>query len=249
MKQQWWIGLSLGLIAAVVSGQLACTSKSTETSSTVSPSPTVSPLAAVAGSQAPGSAGAPASSAAAIPDSKPAAPGSGSGAASATAIPDKPQPPRTFTLASGRSISIYTASTLSTKSNRSGEVFTASLAQPIVDGDWVIAKQGARVDGVIVKSDPGGRVKGRASMAVRLKRLELADGRGVELSTSSYGVQARGTKKKEALKIGIGAGVGALIGGLAGGGKGAAIGAGAGGGAGRGPVVAARGDAGGSRSE
>ncbi|HEX2489818.1 MAG TPA: hypothetical protein VHR27_10460, partial [Blastocatellia bacterium] len=147
-----------------------------------------------------------------------------------------------FTIRAGAPITIFTAKTLSTKTDKDGERFVASLARPIVDGDWVIAKRGALVEGVVVNSDPGGRVKGRASMTVRLRSLQLADGSAVDLSSSSYTKVARGTKKKDAMKIGIGAGIGAAIGAIAGGGKGAAIGAGAGGGAGTGLVLATRGD-------
>ena len=159
-----------------------------------------------------------------------------------TPKPSEAPPPRTFTLAAGRSLSVWTSSTLSTKTHRSGESFTASLSQPIMDGDWVIAKKGAPVEGVIVNADPGGRVKGVASMTIALKRLTLADGRTVQLSTSSFTQRARTTKKKDAAKIGIGAGLGAAIGAIAGGGKGAAIGAGVGGGAGTATVLATRGD-------
>lgn len=154
-----------------------------------------------------------------------------------------PEPtPRRFTIAAGTPITIYTARTLSTKTDKDGERFVSSLARPIVDDDWVIAKKGAQVEGVVVNSDPGGRVKGRASMTVRLSSLQLADGRTVDISTSSYTKEAKSTKKKDALKVGIGAGIGAAIGAIAGGGKGAAIGAGAGGGAGTGYVLATRGD-------
>ncbi len=159
-----------------------------------------------------------------------------------TAAPTPAPTPRTFTIASGMPIAIYTAKTLSTKTDKDGERFVASLARPIVDDDWVIARKGALVEGVVVNSDPGGRVKGRASMTVRLSSLQLADGRTIDISTSSYTKVAKGTKKKDAMKIGIGAGVGAAIGAIAGGGKGAAIGAGAGGGAGTGYVLATRGD-------
>ena len=159
------------------------------------------------------------------------------------ALPPPPPPtPRMFTLQAGRTISVYTQSTLSTKSNRGGETFVGSLANPIVDGDWVIAKKGALVEGVVVNADPGGRVRGVASMSVALRSIQLADGRTVAIATSSYAKESRTTKEKDAVKIGIGAGIGAAIGAIAGGGKGAAIGAGVGGGAGTATVLATRGD-------
>jgi len=156
--------------------------------------------------------------------------------------PPPPPPPRKFTLASGRALGVITTSSLSTKSNKTGEPFVANLANAIVDGDWTIARKGAEVEGVIANSDPGGRVKGVASISVKLTRLTLADGRKIPISTSAYVVHAKTTKKKDAAKIGIGAGAGAIIGAIAGGGKGAAIGAGVGGGAGTAVVLATRGD-------
>ena len=136
---------------------------------------------------------------------------------------------------------MFTTTTLSTKTSQSGEKFVATLAEPIVDGDWVIAKKGARVEGVVVDADPGDTVKGVASIAVTLESLTLADGRTVPISASHY---RRGEvdQRKDATKIGIATGVGAAIGAIAGGGKGAAIGAGVGGGAGTGVVLATRGD-------
>jgi hypothetical protein len=156
--------------------------------------------------------------------------------------PPPPPPPKVYTLKEGRAIDAFTTTTLSTKTNQTGEKFTATLAEPIVDGDWVVARKGARVEGVIVDSDPGAKVKGVASLAVTLDSLTLADGRTVRLSASHYTRQAKTTKGKDAKKIGIGAGIGTAIGAIAGGGKGAAIGAAVGGGAGTGAVLATRGD-------
>jgi hypothetical protein len=229
-------------VAALLLAQLGCSSKTTENASTAQPSPSPSVATALtsasptpdAASTAASNPGAVASNAAANPGAAPA------NTAGAGAAP--PAPPRVFTIRSGAQISIFTAKELSTKTVKDGDLFTASLARPIVDGDWVIAKRGATVQGVVVNSDPGGRVKGRASMTVKLRSLQLADGRTVDLSTNSYTKEAKGTKKKDAMKIGIGAGIGAAIGAIAGGGKGAAIGAGAGGGAGTGLVLATRGD-------
>jgi hypothetical protein len=226
-------------VGALLLAQLGCSSKSTENAATTQPSPSPSVATALtsvsptpdAASPAASNPGAVASGAAANPGAAPANP---------DAAP--PAPPRVFTIRTGAQISIFTAKELSTKTVKDGDLFTASLARPIVDGDWVIAKRGATVQGVVVNSDPGGRVKGRASMTVKLRSLQLADGRTVNLSTNSYTKEAKGTKKKDAMKIGIGAGIGAAIGAIAGGGKGAAIGAGAGGGAGTGLVLATRGD-------
>jgi hypothetical protein len=137
---------------------------------------------------------------------------------------------------------VRTISTISTKTNKVGESFAATLTESIVEGDWVIAKKGADVEGVIVESDPGGRVKGVATVQVALKRLTLADGRKVAIRTTSVERDAKSSKKKDAAKVGIGAGIGAAIGAIAGGGKGAAIGAGAGGAGGTALVLGTRGD-------
>src|SRR5215471_9687007 len=64
------------------------------------------------------------------------APGQAGVPPAGTPEPPPPPPPRTFTLASGRSIPVFTTSTLTTKSSKSGEQFTCTLATPIVDDDW-----------------------------------------------------------------------------------------------------------------
>jgi hypothetical protein len=80
-------------------------------------------------------------------------------------------------------------------------------------------------------------VKGVAEIAVRLTKLNFANGQVVDIATGSVASRARTTKKSDATKIGIASGVGAAIGAIAGGGKGAAIGAGAGAAAGAGSQV------------
>ncbi len=164
-----------------------------------------------------------------------------SGATSAANNPP-PAPPRVYTIQSGTPLSVWTTSTISTKTAKAGDKFVATLAKPIVDGDWVVAKKGANVEGTVIDADQGGKVKGVASLSLKLDKLTLADGSKVDLDTSRLTREAKSTKKKDAMKVGIGAGIGAAIGAIAGGGKGAAIGAGAGGAAGGGYVLATRGD-------
>jgi hypothetical protein len=115
------------------------------------------------------------------------------------------------------------------------------LSAPLVVKGETIAPKGAPVEGVVANSDDGGKVKGLASISLRLTKVEM-HGRMVPVKTGVFVKQAKPTKKKDALKVGIGAGIGAAIGAIAGGGKGAAIGAGAGGAAGTGVVLATHGD-------
>ena len=167
--------------------------------------------------------------------------------ASTPAAPPEPEPaqkqePVRITLAAGTPIKVVTDSELSTKNQKSGDEFTATLNENITDGSNVIARRGSAVKGVVVESDPGGRVKGVATMTLKITSLTLADGRQVAVDTDVFSVEANKSIKKDATKVGIGAGLGAAIGAIAGGGKGAAIGAGIGGAAGTGAALATHGD-------
>ncbi len=156
---------------------------------------------------------------------------------------EAPQPPpRQFTLPAGSEIVVLTTGPLSSKTNKTGDAFETTLSNAITDGGWVVVEKNALAKGVISKSDPGGKVKGVASLTVALTSIELADGRSIEVATEPIVVQAGKSMKKDAFKVGIGAGIGAAIGAIAGGGKGAAIGAGVGGGAGTATVLATAGD-------
>jgi hypothetical protein len=156
---------------------------------------------------------------------------------------EAPPPPKSepVTIAAGTPIKIRTQTELSTKSAKTGDNFTATLADPIVIEGKEIAPRGSQVEGRVVDSDPGGRVKGLATISVRLTQLRVGD-RNVAIETGAIARQAHATKRKDAAKVGIGAGIGAAIGAIAGGGQGAAIGAASGGAAGTGVVLATRGD-------
>lgn len=176
----------------------------------------------------------------AVSDSK-TAPQAATAQEAATAPEATPAKPKSVTIGQGTPIKVRTSTTLSTKSAKSGDTFTATLAEPIVIDGEVLAPRGSRVEGRVVNSDDGGRVKGVASISVRLTRLHVG-ARGVEIATGTIARRARATKKKDAVKVGIGAGIGAAIGAIAGGGQGAAIGAASGGAAGTGLVLATHGE-------
>lgn len=151
-------------------------------------------------------------------------------------------PPPFHTLAAGTPITVRTTNKISTKTSATGSLFEATLTEPLRDGSYLIADTGATVEGVVSNADPGGKVKGLASITVALRSIVLEDGRRLPITTSTVGAEAKKSMKKDAMKVGIGAGIGAAIGAIAGGGKGAAIGAGAGGAGGTGMVLMTKGD-------
>jgi hypothetical protein len=147
------------------------------------------------------------------------------------------------TLNAGILIPVRLVDGLTSERNLPGDSFTATLQKELVADGFVIAERGARVEGRVVASDKGGRVRGVSSLAVELVRLHTSDGQTVAIQTDGFERRAEETHRQDAEKVGAGAALGAVIGAIAGGGKGAAIGAGVGGGAGAGTVMATRGNA------
>jgi hypothetical protein len=146
-------------------------------------------------------------------------------------------------LPAGTVIPVRTTAELSTKSVKNGSVFDALLEKDLVVDGTTLAKAGSRASCIVVSSDPGGRVKGVASMAVAVRSIAGAGGNTINVKTDSYAVEANTTKGRDAKRTGIATGAGAVIGAIAGGGSGAAIGAGVGAATGVGANMATRGDA------
>ena len=83
---------------------------------------------------------------------------------------------KSTTLPEGTPLVVRTISTMSTRTHQTGQTFSAHLVEPwIVDGREIAAK-GTEVEGKVVGSDPGGRVDGRAALAVQLTGLRTAGG-------------------------------------------------------------------------
>ena len=95
--------------------------------------------------------------------------------------PPPPPEPVTTTASIGKRFRVRTISALSTKTAKNGEAFQAVLAEPLVADGVTLARAGAAVTGVVANSDPGGRVKGVASIAVRAVSLALVNGQSVDL--------------------------------------------------------------------
>jgi hypothetical protein len=157
------------------------------------------------------------------------------------ATPPPPPEPHKVTLNAGMLLPVRLVDGLSSERNAPGDAFLATLDKELVVDGFVIAERGARVEGRVVASDPGGRMKGAAGIAVELTRLDTSDGQNVAIQTDSFERHAEPDRSGDAEKVAVGAVLGAAIGAAAGGGKGAAIGAGAGGGAGAADVMLTRG--------
>jgi hypothetical protein len=121
-------------------------------------------------------------------------------------------------------IAVVLDETISSKTSKSGDKFTATVESPVeIDGKVVIPK-GARAEGVVNEAKAAGRFKGGAVLSLTLTSITV-NGRDHEIQTSSAMTSSKGKGKRTAVMVGGGAAGGAGIGAIAGGGKGAAIGA------------------------
>jgi hypothetical protein len=141
---------------------------------------------------------------------------------------------------SGTDLVLTLETPVSSETAKVDQPVRAKVAKPVVVAGHEVIPEGATVTGAVVAAERAGRVKGRASIALRFNQVVVGS-TPYRITTSRISRQAEATKGEDATKIGIGAGVGTAIGAIAGGKKGAAIGAGIGGGAGTGAVLATRG--------
>ena len=148
---------------------------------------------------------------------------------------------REFTVPAGTTLDVRLQSTVGSDSSRTGDPVEATLTRAVVVDGTEVIPEGSTVRGEVTAVDPGGKVEGRASLAIRFTSVAVA-GRDEQ-----YPIAARrswlapSTKGKDAAKIAVPAGAGAIIGGIVGGKQGAAIGAAVGGGAGTAVVLTTRG--------
>jgi hypothetical protein len=157
--------------------------------------------------------------------------------APAERTPPRPEP---IVLEAGTSLSVIVETGVSSGSSRVGDRVIARLAADVRDGGRLAAPEGSELRGRVTAATSGGRVKGKARLAVLFDELVV---RGREHPIDAgIDLTAEGAKKRDAALIGGGAGAGAIIGGIAGGKKGAAIGAVVGGGAGGGAVLLTKGN-------
>ena len=146
-----------------------------------------------------------------------------------------------YTLPAETGIPVKLIDGVSTETNKAGDTFLASLAEPLIVNGVTLFGKDTSVQGKIVSLEEPGRVSGVASISLQLTEIQPKKGSPIPLQTEPLTETAKSEKKKDAAIIGGGAAIGTAIGAIAGGKKGAAIGAIAGGGGSTGYVLATKG--------
>ena len=145
----------------------------------------------------------------------------------------KAEKPDLVTVPEGTALVVKLDQSVSTKYDRAGETFDATVISPVVVDNQVIVPSGTPVEGRVVYAHPSGRLRGRANLELTLDAMRL-DQQTYDLRTNTVGRVSGSHKVRNIGWIGGGGGAGALIGALAAGGKGALIGGPVGAGAGLG---------------
>jgi len=154
--------------------------------------------------------------------------------------PPRPPAPTSYTLRAGTEMSLSANDSITTRSAKAGDAFTATVSETVRDASGhVVIPAGSTVSGTIVHADPAPnpRASGELDLAVTSVTVR---GRAYTVAgtveSKDTVMQGRGVTAADAAKVGGGAAIGAIAGRLLGGNKkgtilggvaGAAAGAGA----------------------
>jgi hypothetical protein len=114
--------------------------------------------------------------------------------------PEQPAPaPQPIIVSAGTPLAIRLAEKLGSSASQTGQAFSATLDKDvIVDGQTAIPA-GANVLGTVVSAKPAGRLKGEASLVLRLTSININGvDQAIVTSTRSFGakIKAKGKVKK-----------------------------------------------------
>lgn len=148
----------------------------------------------------------------------------------------------TVTVQEGTTLRVTLDSTLSTRSARPGDRFTAMVREPIYVNNKEAIPYGTKIEGRVSQVERPGHVHGVGKLDIAFERILLPNGYSETIVASTAGAEStektkvakEGTisgpssRKRDAAEIAAGGGIGAGIGAIAGGAKGTAIGGGVG---------------------
>ncbi len=150
--------------------------------------------------------------------------------------PPPPPPPAPefvdVTVPSDAVLGLQIERTVSSELARIEDKVDARVTRDVRVENRIAIPAGSTVRGSVIEVDKGGRMKGRARLAIRFHTLVLADGTQLSLKSDPVVREGQSPSGQSAAKIGGAAVGGAILGAILGGGKGAATGAAVGAGAG-----------------
>ncbi len=144
---------------------------------------------------------------------------------------------QTRPISPGTEIKVRMIDSLSSATAKVGDMFHATLDQPVMQDGKQVYPKGADVTGTVAAVHASGRLTDPGSLSLVLNTITSGHS-AASIHVQALEIRGESHTKSNAEKIGGGAAIGAVLGGIFGGGKGAAIGAGAGGAAGTGAAAA-----------
>jgi len=145
------------------------------------------------------------------------------------AEPAAPPPPPApefvdVTVPSDAVLGLQIERTVSSELARVEDKVDARVTRDVRVSDRIAIPAGSTVRGSVTEVDRGGRMKGKARLAIRFHTIVLADGTQVALKTDPVVREGQSPAGESAAKVGGAAIGGAILGAILGGGKGAAMG-------------------------
>lgn len=144
---------------------------------------------------------------------------------------------RNITIPDNTVMDVTLNTALASDTSRVEQTVNGTLASPVIVDGITVIPAGSALSGHVTHVDDSDKIKGRAELGFRFTTLTV-NSRTYDIDSKPLSYVAEGTKKDDAVKIGVGAAAGSVIGAITGGKKGAAIGAAVGAGAGTGVVLA-----------
>jgi hypothetical protein len=141
---------------------------------------------------------------------------------------DAPMVSPPLTIRAGTILTVRINEPLSSDHNQIGDVFSATLTQPVIAQGIVMARYGQTAAGQVIEAKKAGRMSGVSRLGISLTRLTLVDGQNVPIQSQLLVRKGPTSEERDAAAVAGTTGLGAAIGAAADWGTGAAIGAGAG---------------------
>ena len=137
---------------------------------------------------------------------------------------DAPMVSPPLTIRPGTILTVRVNEPLSSDHNQVGDVFSATLTQPVIALGIVVAQRGQTVAGQVVEVKKAGRVSGVSRLGITLTSLTVADGQTVPIQSQLLVQKGSTSAGRDAASVAGATGLGAAIGAAADWGRGAAIG-------------------------